>query len=215
MRRALITDPFEGAALRSSGHQQPPWKATIITHPPRQLARDAYVAAHKEDLAPGQSEDDAYDDVFCYVCTTCVPEADISGIEDQIERDIVVALIAAGAVIAPSALADVYNLEIDQFERTVDGKTLTGVSINGESPGPLLRLREGEDVTINVTNTLDVDILCIPDLSVCGAALGRTSISMRIWEIVLSTWSSTRRVAVSLPGMSCAAKTAVLSHLPD
>ncbi|HAW54218.1 MAG TPA: copper resistance protein CopA, partial [Hyphomonas sp.] len=53
--------------------------------------------------------------------------------------------------------ADVYNLEIDQFERTVDGKTLTGVSINGTSPGPLLRLREGEDVTINVTNTLDVD----------------------------------------------------------
>ena len=66
-------------------------------------------------------------------------------------------LIATSSVIAPAALADVYNLEIDQFERTVDGKTLTGVSINGTSPGPLLRLREGEDVTINVTNTLDVD----------------------------------------------------------
>ena len=66
-------------------------------------------------------------------------------------------LIATSSLIAPAALADVYNLEIDQFERTVDGKTLTGVSINGTSPGPLLRLREGEDVTINVTNTLDVD----------------------------------------------------------
>jgi len=66
-------------------------------------------------------------------------------------------LAAATAIIAPTATAGVYNLEIDQFERTVDGKTLTGVSINGESPGPLLRLREGEDVTINVTNTLDVD----------------------------------------------------------
>ena len=66
-------------------------------------------------------------------------------------------LIATSSLIAPASLADVYNLEIDQFERTVDGKTLTGVSINGTSPGPLLRLREGEDVTINVTNTLDVD----------------------------------------------------------
>ncbi|MBA4228205.1 MAG: copper resistance protein CopA [Hyphomonas sp.] len=66
-------------------------------------------------------------------------------------------LIATSALIAPAALADVYNLEIDQFERTVDGKTLKGISINGTSPGPLLRLREGEDVTINVTNTLDVD----------------------------------------------------------
>ena len=66
-------------------------------------------------------------------------------------------LIAASAILTPTALAGVYNLEIDQFERTVDGKTLTGVSINGTSPGPLLRLREGEDVTINVTNTLDVD----------------------------------------------------------
>jgi len=65
-------------------------------------------------------------------------------------------LIATSALIAPITFADVYNLEIDQFERTVDGKTLTGVSINGTSPGPLLRLREGEDVTINVTNTLDV-----------------------------------------------------------
>ena len=66
-------------------------------------------------------------------------------------------LIATSALIAPAALADTYNLEIDQFERTVDGKTLKGISINGTSPGPLLRLREGEDVTINVTNTLDVD----------------------------------------------------------
>ena len=66
-------------------------------------------------------------------------------------------LIATSALIAPAALADIYNLEIDQFERTVDGKTLKGISINGTSPGPLLRLREGEHVTINVTNTLDVD----------------------------------------------------------
>lgn len=65
--------------------------------------------------------------------------------------------IATSVLVAPAALADVYNLEIDQFERTVDGRTLAGVSINGESPGPLLRLREGENVTINVTNTLDVD----------------------------------------------------------
>ena len=74
-------------------------------------------------------------------------------------------LIATSALIAPAALADIYNLEIDQFERTVDGKTLKGISINGTSPGPLLRLREGEHVTINVTNTLDVDKI-LPIVSV-------------------------------------------------
>ncbi|MBU2085337.1 MAG: copper resistance system multicopper oxidase [Alphaproteobacteria bacterium] len=66
-------------------------------------------------------------------------------------------LIVTSTLSASAALADVYDLKIDQFERTVEGKTLTGVSINGASPGPLLRLHEGEDVTINVTNTLAVD----------------------------------------------------------
>ncbi|MDR5874183.1 copper resistance system multicopper oxidase [Vreelandella gomseomensis] len=37
----------------------------------------------------------------------------------------------------------------------IDGKTASAFSINGTSPGPLLRLKEGQDAVLRVTNLLD------------------------------------------------------------
>ncbi|MFC6673779.1 copper resistance system multicopper oxidase [Marinobacterium aestuariivivens] len=56
-----------------------------------------------------------------------------------------------------SALAGSYDLVIDQQPLEIDGKAKTAMTINGGVPGPTLRFREGEEVTINVTNKLDVD----------------------------------------------------------
>jgi len=60
-------------------------------------------------------------------------------------------------ILGTSAQADEYNLIIDEVIMTVDGETRTGIGINGSIPGPTLRFREGETVTINVTNNLDED----------------------------------------------------------
>ncbi len=60
-------------------------------------------------------------------------------------------------VVTTAAYADEYNLTIDEVVMTVDGETRTGIGINGSIPGPTLRFREGETVTINVTNNLNED----------------------------------------------------------
>ncbi|WP_240476498.1 copper resistance system multicopper oxidase [Marinobacterium rhizophilum] len=55
------------------------------------------------------------------------------------------------------ALAGTYNLVIGEQPLEIDGQAKTAMTINGGIPGPTLRFKEGEDVTINVTNNLDVD----------------------------------------------------------
>lgn len=52
---------------------------------------------------------------------------------------------------------DVINLSIGDGFRTVEGRTGPGIAVNGSVPGPLIRLTEGQNVRLNVTNTLDVD----------------------------------------------------------
>jgi CopA family copper-resistance protein len=52
---------------------------------------------------------------------------------------------------------EVINLAIGSGHRVVEGRRGPGVAINGTVPGPLIRLVEGQNVRINVTNTLDVD----------------------------------------------------------
>lgn len=46
------------------------------------------------------------------------------------------------------------DLAIDEIPITVDGRVGKAIAINGSVPGPLLRLREGDDVTLGVTNRL-------------------------------------------------------------
>ncbi len=63
-------------------------------------------------------------------------------------------LLLAGLV---PAAAGTYDLEIGPVTLDVSGQPVDGFAINGQVPAPLLRFKEGEDLTINVTNTLKVD----------------------------------------------------------
>ncbi|RMF11165.1 MAG: copper resistance system multicopper oxidase [Alphaproteobacteria bacterium] len=51
----------------------------------------------------------------------------------------------------------VFDLAIRQEDLSIAGKTARAKTINGTLPGPLLRFREGETVTIRVHNDLDED----------------------------------------------------------
>ena len=51
----------------------------------------------------------------------------------------------------------VIDLSIGSGHRIVEGRRGPGVAVNGSVPGPLIRLTEGQNVRLNVTNNLDVD----------------------------------------------------------
>jgi L-ascorbate oxidase len=55
------------------------------------------------------------------------------------------------------ALAGTYDLTIDEKSVNLTGSDRTGMAINSTIPGPVLRFKEGEALTINVTNKLNVD----------------------------------------------------------
>ncbi len=68
-------------------------------------------------------------------------------------------LFAVAVVIwaaAAQAWAGEYELIIDEGQVSFTGQPRTAMAINGTIPGPTLRFREGEDVTIRVTNRLEV-----------------------------------------------------------
>ena len=50
-----------------------------------------------------------------------------------------------------------FDLKVGKFPVRINGRATEATGVNGSVPGPLLRFREGEDITLNVTNTLDVD----------------------------------------------------------
>lgn len=56
--------------------------------------------------------------------------------------------------ISAAASASTYNLDIASLPVNITGKPVSKITINGSFPGPTLRWKEGEDVTINVTNHL-------------------------------------------------------------
>lgn len=58
-------------------------------------------------------------------------------------------------LLATSAWAGIYNLNITRQMVNVTGKPVEKIAVNGTIPGPTLRFTEGEDVTINVTNHLN------------------------------------------------------------
>lgn len=80
-------------------------------------------------------------------------------------RRFVQGIAAAGAVTAlppwsasaasPSVLSGTeFQLEIAPLRFNVTGRTMTATAINGQVPGPTLRFREGDTVTLAVTNRL-------------------------------------------------------------
>ena len=70
-------------------------------------------------------------------------------------RNLTAAIVALG--LSAPALAGEYNLTVDRVEIDTGNFTKTGIGYNGATPGPVLRFKEGEDVTINVTNNLSED----------------------------------------------------------
>lgn len=54
----------------------------------------------------------------------------------------------------PELSGDVLNLRVGHVMRTVDGRTSHGIGINGHAPAPLIRLKEGQRVRIEVENAL-------------------------------------------------------------
>jgi len=62
---------------------------------------------------------------------------------------------ALGLLLPAIGLAGEYNLTVDRVEIDTGNFVKEGVGYNGKSPGPVLRFKEGEDVSINVTNNLD------------------------------------------------------------
>ncbi|MCZ8136245.1 MAG: copper resistance system multicopper oxidase [Porphyrobacter sp.] len=51
----------------------------------------------------------------------------------------------------------VIDLAVGHGPRVVQGRKGHGIAVNGSVPGPLIRLKEGQNVRLNVTNTLDTD----------------------------------------------------------
>ncbi|MAK60059.1 MAG: copper-binding protein [Ponticaulis sp.] len=54
-------------------------------------------------------------------------------------------------------VAKSFDLTVDEFPITLGGRQGRAIGVNGTVPGPLIRFREGDDVTIHVDNRLDVD----------------------------------------------------------
>ena len=63
-------------------------------------------------------------------------------------------VVSLTAALSSVAVAGQYNLTVDPVTIDTGEFTRSGIGFNGASPGPVLRFKEGEDVTINVTNNL-------------------------------------------------------------
>ena len=68
-----------------------------------------------------------------------------------------IAAAVAMLLFAPAAFAGTYDLVIGETTLDASGAERPALAINGSVPAPTLRFFEGEELTINVTNTLEVD----------------------------------------------------------
>ena len=63
---------------------------------------------------------------------------------------------ARAAAAGPAMLSgDQFDLTIGPIPINISGRPRIATAVNGSVPGPILRFREGDAVTINVTNRLD------------------------------------------------------------
>ncbi len=60
-------------------------------------------------------------------------------------------------VLTPKGPDNIIDLTIGRMPKDIDGKTGKAIGINGSVPGPLVRMKEGQDVLIRVKNELDED----------------------------------------------------------
>jgi CopA family copper-resistance protein len=52
---------------------------------------------------------------------------------------------------------EIIDLTVGSGHRIVEGRRGPGIAVNGSVPGPLIRLREGQNIRFNVTNNLNAD----------------------------------------------------------
>lgn len=52
---------------------------------------------------------------------------------------------------------DTYNLEANIVKKTINGQEIKMLAYNGSIPGPLIKVPQGAEITINFTNNTDVD----------------------------------------------------------
>jgi len=62
--------------------------------------------------------------------------------------------VGLAAALSSATVAGEYALTVDPVTIDTGDFSRAGIGFNGASPGPVLRFKEGEDVTINVTNNL-------------------------------------------------------------
>ena len=74
---------------------------------------------------------------------------------------------------------DLFNLNITEAQLSVDGRLGHSVLVNGHLPAPLLRWREGNDLTIRVTTSLDEEGMPASSPAEPGK---RTSGTVRLWR---------------------------------
>ncbi|MDQ1470098.1 MAG: hypothetical protein QOJ99_1578 [Bryobacterales bacterium] len=92
-----------------------------------------------------------------------------------------------GQADSPALSGNIIDLVIAETPFGVRGRTGTAMTINNTVPGPLIRLREGQDVTLNVTNRLKetssihwhgvlvpTDMDGVPGVSFAGIKPGKT-----------------------------------------
>ncbi len=63
--------------------------------------------------------------------------------------------VLAAIAVSSTANAANYDLSVDYVTIDTGEMKTTGIGYNGSSPGPTLRLKEGEEAVIKVTNNLD------------------------------------------------------------
>ncbi|MBS1068972.1 copper resistance system multicopper oxidase [Gluconobacter cerinus] len=61
----------------------------------------------------------------------------------------------ASTGLLPLAPSNVWDLKVSRTHISLDGKSMHAPSIRGTVPGPILRWKQGETVTLNVSNALD------------------------------------------------------------
>ncbi|WP_370288097.1 copper resistance system multicopper oxidase [Siccirubricoccus soli] len=77
------------------------------------------------------------------------------GTEENMRLVAGIALALAATLSVAPALAQRVDLTLEERTVNMNGTDRPAVTVNGQFPGPLIRLREGEEAVIRVTNRLD------------------------------------------------------------
>ncbi|PCI53077.1 MAG: copper-binding protein [Alphaproteobacteria bacterium] len=64
---------------------------------------------------------------------------------------------AQGNLGIPALYGTKFDLEIGEFPVRINGRVGNAIGVNGSIPSPLIRFKEGEEITLNVKNTLNED----------------------------------------------------------